>query len=147
MFATDANHGYTMPRLDGLSQLAPVCRDTEHPLRAIVDTYRLCEAARTSVEVNRVNHFLIADALQLTHALHLSLRFVATEGGSGIDPFPIPSDIIDACALSGAPSPELQAICQRENDRLQSGSGVGFTYMGTGGVELVGRLNELYGVR
>lgn len=147
VFATDADHGYTMPRLDGVSLLAPVCRDSEHPLRAIVDTYGLCDAARTPEDVARVNHLLIADALRITHALHGSLRFVPTEGGSGIDPFPIPSDILDACALPGTLSPELQAICQREVDRLQSGLGIGFTYMGTGGVELVARLNELYGVR
>jgi hypothetical protein len=55
--------------------------------------------------------------------------------------------ILDACALPPkASSPELTQICERERERLRSGNDIGFSYEGPGAVELVKRLNDLYGV-
>jgi hypothetical protein len=93
-----------------------------------------------------VNDVALADALRVAHFLHGRLRFATTGGGLGITPYPLPSDIVDACALHGGSSKELEALCQRERDRLASGTDLGFTYEGPGAVELVARLNELYGI-
>jgi hypothetical protein len=79
--------------------------------------------------------------------MHGMLRFTGG-GDSEIAPYPLPSDIVDACALHPeAASADLRAICERERDRLQSGHGIGFSYTGPGAVELVALLNELYGIR
>jgi hypothetical protein len=43
-------------------------------------------------------------------------------------------------------SADLKTMCDRERDRIQSGNDIGFIYTGPGAVELVARLNELYGI-
>ncbi len=89
-----------------------------------------------------------ADALAVTHFLHGQLRFVADTKAMSIRPYAIPAEIIEACDLHpGRNSQALNEMCDREKDRWNSGSGVGFYYTGPGAVELAERLNELYGVR
>jgi hypothetical protein len=145
-FTPDGTTAYVLPRPDGAPELQPVCLDSQSDLRNIVELYHLCSAANNSDEVAVVNHIQLGDALRITHFLHSQLKFVVTTDGIGIQPFPIPSDILDACALdAGASSQELQAICDRELDRVLTGSLVAFTYNGPGAVELVLRLNQLYG--
>jgi len=147
VFAVSAASAYTIPRLDGEPRLQPPCVDASHPLARLVDQYGLCAAATNEEEVSRVNDIAPIDALTLTHFLHLQLRFTATDGGLGIDPFPIPADILDACGLHpDINSADLSALCERERDRLQSGIDIAFSYTGPGAPELVARLNELYGI-
>jgi hypothetical protein len=140
--------GYVIPRPDGASQLRPVCDDAGHPLRAVVDRYGLCQVASSPAQVDEVNSMTIGDALHVTHFLHTQLVFAVDTSALGIAPFPVPSDIIDACDLASAspPSSDLELICQRERDRLASGFAIGFSYTGPGAAELVSRLNQLYGV-
>ncbi|HEY0603483.1 MAG TPA: hypothetical protein VGD58_11260 [Herpetosiphonaceae bacterium] len=136
-----------MPRPDGAPELQPVCTGVDHPLRSLVDRYGLCAQAANEAQVTRVNAMLPGDALQITHFLHTQLRFRATQEGLGITPYPIPSDILDACALHPeANSAALNAICERERARIESGDAVGFIYTGPGAAQLVERLNELYGI-
>ena len=88
---------------------------------------------------------LPSDALKVAHYLHTQLKFQAT--GTSIDPFGIPTDILDACALHpDSNSVELQQICDRERQRLESGEEIDFTCEGMGAVKLAARLNELYGI-
>jgi hypothetical protein len=142
VFAVSDTSSYVIPRPDGAPELAEPCADSEHDLHAVVEKYALCEPA-TSATVDIVNDIDPADALALTHYLHIELVFEVVPGG--IAPFPIPSDIIDACNLhpddNSVPFVEL---CEREQERLDSGHSIGFTYEGPGAAELVERLNELY---
>lgn len=148
VFASAADSAYTMPRLDGERRLAPACADPGHAVAALVQQYGLCAAATTTAEVERVNHMAPADALALTHFLHQQLRFVIADGTTpGIDPYPFPTDVLAACGLHvAANSAELNVICDRERDRLRSGIEPLYFYDGPGAVELVARLNELYGI-
>lgn len=147
VFAVSAASSYTIPRLDGEPRLQPACVDASHTMAPLVARYGLCAAAMNDEEVRRVNDMAPIDALTLTHFLHLQLRFTTTDNGLGIDPFPIPADILDACALhAGSNSADLSALCERERDRLQSGIGIGFSYTGPGATELAAHLNELYGI-
>lgn len=144
VFAVSATSAYVMPRPDGAPALAAVCADSEHELHALVEKYALCEPA-TGATVELVNDLSPADALALTNYLHRSLRFEVVPGG--LSPFPIPTDIVDACLL--APQENSQAfveLCEREQERLESGNELGFTYEGPAAEELALRLNELYGV-
>jgi hypothetical protein len=136
---------YIIPRPDGAPELQTICADVQHALRPLIDHYRLCSMATDTAHVKQVNNMKPADALQITHFLHTQLRFKAVD--DGITPFPIPSDIIDACNLHPqANSSEFTAICGREQNRLKSGQDIGFTYTGPGARELAARLNELYGI-
>lgn len=145
VFAKTAESAYLIPRADGAPGLQPACADEDHPLHSIVKKYPLCEMASSRAEVDRVNSLPPADALAIAHELHRSLRFVVTDEGMGIAPFPMPSDIMDVCELhSNADNPELQELCEEETARLQSGYDIGFSYSGPGAVALVERLNELY---
>ena len=147
VFAQTPDSAYVIPRPDGAPELASVCSDTGHELNQLVRRYALCQAASSGAEVTRVNDILPADALAITRFMHGVLRFVS-DGGSEIAPYPLPSDIIDACALHPeTPSADLRAICERERDRLASGQGIGFSYTGPGAIELAALLNELYGIR
>jgi hypothetical protein len=101
----------------------------------------------SSQQVNLVNDMLPADALLLTRFMHQRLRFAIGPASNGITPSPIPTDIMDACGLHPQMnSADLTAICERERGRLRSGYDIGFSYQGPGAVELVARLNELYGI-
>ena len=71
------------------------------------------------------------------------MKFVADATHSGILPWAIPGDILDACALHPN-SPELEAMCERERSNLIAP--VGLSYTGPAADELVARLNELYGI-
>lgn len=145
VFARSQTSAYVMPRVDGAPELAPACSSSAHELHPLAVRYALCEPASSEAAVDRVNDMLPADALTIAHFLHTQLKFVA--GPESIRPFPIPTDILDACQLSPAQnSPELVAICERERQRLQSGHDIGFNYEGPGAVELARRLNELYGI-
>ena len=147
VFSQDGESAYVIPRPDGAPELSSPCTDANHDLHTVVVRYDLCSAAGSTEQVNTINHIELSDALRVIHFLHTQLKFVVTEDPLGIQPFPIPSDIIDACALgAGLNSSELEAICERERDRLRSGVDVGFSYTGPGGAELVTRLNELYGI-
>lgn len=145
VFATTPETAYIMPRPDGDPGLEAACTNEEHPLYTVVQYYALCQPASSAEAVARINSIYPKDALAVTHELHSRLRFVANE--AGIAPSPIPSDILDACALhSNDDEPELAAICEREADRLGSGNDIGFAYEGPGAVALAKRLNELYGI-
>jgi len=147
VYSQDGLTGYVIPRPDGAPEFSTPCADPQHELHLLVVRYGLCSAAGSPEQANIINHIDLPDALHLTHFLHGQLKFVAAQDGSGIEPFPIPGDIVDACALGGAMnSSDLEAICQRERDRLQSGIDIGFSYTGPGAAELVMRLNQLYGI-
>ena len=146
VFASSSTSAYTIPRIDGQPLLQAPCTDSGHALRPLVDKYGVCQAAGSVEQVEIVNHMIPGDALALTHYLHTVLRFTAP-GEASIEPYPLPSDIIDACELSARTnSPELEAMCARERDRLASGSGIGFSYTGPAATQLAARLNELYGI-
>lgn len=147
VYSRDGVTAYVIPRPDGAPELATSCADSQHKLHPLLIRYELCSAASSMEQVEVINHIALGDALVVTNFLHTQLRFVNTEVGLGIQPFPIPADIVDACALGGGMnSSDLEAVCQRERDRIRSGLGIGFSYSGPGAVELVARLNELYGV-
>lgn len=147
VFATSRTSAATIPRLDGNPGLKPACADPQHELATLVQRYALCSSAATSQAIARVNDMSPADALELTRFLHHRLRFVVVSEGIGVFPWPVPTDIIDACGLHPQMnSSDLTAICKRESARLRSGREIGFSYQGPGAVELVTRLNELYGI-
>jgi hypothetical protein len=147
VFAVTAASAYTIPRIDGEPRLQPACADATHALASLVQRYGLCASAMSQEEVQRVNDMAPIDALTLTHFLHGQLRFTTVDTVLGIDPWPIPSDIIDACGLQpGANSAELTTLCERVRAGLQGGFETAYGYPGPGGVELVARLNELYGI-
>jgi len=137
----DGITAYTLPRMDGAPAFQPACADDTDALHELVTRYDLCAPAQSEQQVNIVNSLALADALQLTHYLHLHLQFVSD--GASIAPFPITADILDACALH-ANTPELQALCDRERDNLEDP--LGLSYSGPGAIELAARLNELYGI-
>jgi len=146
VFAASENGAYMLPRPDGAPGLGAPCLGPQHPLASIVQKYGLCSAAMGSEQVDKVNNMNVTDAFAVARYLESQLVFVATD--VTIEPFPIPVDIIDACALhASSNSAELTAMCQRESGRLKSGEDIGFTYTGPGAVELAARLNELYGIR
>jgi hypothetical protein len=147
VFVRDNQRSFVIPRPDGAPELQSACTDAEHQLRILVERYGLCTQAATEAHVTLVNSMLPDHALQITHFLHTQLRFRVAPDGMGITPYPIPSDILDACALHPqANSAALTALCERERDRLASGHAVGFVYTGAEAAELVERLNELYGI-
>jgi hypothetical protein len=146
VYAANAAQVALLPRPDGAPQLDAPCFGKNHPLAPIVQKYGLCHAATSEAEVTIVNSMNYSDAFVLARYLQSQLVFVST--ADGFSPFPIPSDILDACALHPATnSAEFSAICQREANRLEAGIDIGFTYTGAGAVEMAGRLNELYGIR
>jgi hypothetical protein len=138
---------YTIPRLDGAPMLAPACTDANHPLAPLLRKYELCAEATTTEQVDRINHMAPADALQITHFLHMNLRFAASTEAHQIVPYAFGSDIIAACDLHPAQnSSALNVFCNRERELARTGIGVGTTTEGPGAVELALRLNELYGI-
>jgi hypothetical protein len=148
VFAESPDSAYVIPRPDGA--VATICADASHELFELLDGRGLCGDQGADF-VERINHLPLEDALTLTHHLHSTLKFEAlkTDGKTtGIAPYPLPSDIVDACALDfSSNSAELEALCQRERERLESGQAIGFSYEGPGADELVLKLNELYGIR
>ena len=147
VFAKSRTSAYTIPRLDGHPLLAPACSDAQHEVAPLVTRYALCAPAMSSQDVALVNNMAPEDAQQLTRFLHRRLRFEVGTAVLGITPAPIPTDILDACALHpDQNSPDLTAMCNRERDRLRSGNDIGFAYAGPGAMELAQRLNELYGI-
>ena len=148
VFLVDGQRAAMIPRPDGAPELQPACANVDHPLHPLVERYALCTPAADATQLMRVNNMLPDDALQIAHFLHTQLRFSTTQAGLGITPYPIPSDILDACALHPqANSPALTALCERERARIQSGDAVGFLYTGPGAGELAQRLNKLYGIQ
>ena len=146
-FSKDGQTAYLIPRPDGAPELQPVCTDPQHQLRGLVDRYLLCAAGMTADQVTVINRIDLADALRITHFLHTQLKFVTISGGRGIQPFAIPSDILDACTLGGhVNSAELEAICESERVAVRNGIEPRVPATGPGGAELVSRLNELYGI-
>jgi hypothetical protein len=43
VYAVSADSAYVLPRPDGAYPLAIVCNSASHPLRSLVDRYRLCD--------------------------------------------------------------------------------------------------------
>jgi hypothetical protein len=147
VYSRDGVAGYVIPRPDGAPQLATPCTDSQHDLHPLVVRYELCSGATSTEQVEIINHIDLSDALDITHFLHGQLKFVVSQDFLGIDPFPIPADIVDACVAGGGMnSSDLESICQRERDRLRSGIDIGYSYTGPGAAELVARLNLLYGI-
>jgi hypothetical protein len=58
-------------------------------------------AAANADQVSVVNHMDLSDALRIAHFLHTQLTFVTTADGIGIQPYPLPSDIVDGCTFGG----------------------------------------------
>lgn len=147
VFSQDGNTAYVIPRPDGAPELSTPCSDAYHDLHAVVVRYELCSFAESEEQVNIINHIELSDALHVTHFLHTQLKFAVTQDTLGIHPFPIPGDILDACVLGGQVNPlELESICQSWRDAIASGNDGPLVYSGPGAVDLVTRLNELYGI-
>jgi hypothetical protein len=147
VFSQDGASAYVIPRPDGAPELATPCANADHDLHPVVVRYQLCSAAESTEQVGIINHVDLTDALHVTHFLHSQLEFAATQDGRGIQPFAIPSDVLDACSLGGQPnSLELESICQSVRDAISSGIEMRGDYSGPGGAELVTRLNALYGI-
>jgi hypothetical protein len=147
VFVRDGGQAHIIPRPDGALALHQVCADPRHELRSIVDRYRLCTAAASIEDVRIVNAMSASDALQMTHFLHGQLRFrvVVSGGMAHIHPFPMPSDIIDACESGRGPiSPALDLRCQGAR---QPEGGFRMYEDGEAAEDLAARLNELYGIR
>jgi hypothetical protein len=148
VFAKSATSAYVIPRPDGARELTAPCNLQSHPMRALVDKYRLCEQATTPESVDVVNDMMPSEALEITHFMHALLLFEATEGIPNVSllPFPIPSDVLDACNLHvGQNSPALQGDCDAVRQFVASGIEPAPTFDETAG-ELALLLNELYGI-
>ena len=147
VYSRDGVTAYVVPRPDGDPRLAIPCADSQHDLHPVVVRYDLCWAAGNTEQVEIINPIDLSDALDVTHFLHGQLKFVVSQDLLGIEPFPIPTDIVDACVVGGGMnSSDLESICQRERDRLRSGTEIGYSYTGPGAAELVARLNLLCGI-
>lgn len=147
-FSRDGNTAYVIPTFNAAPELSEPCSDADHELATVVARYGLCSSPQSPDQVDLVNHMELSDALRVIHFLHTQLKFVATQAGVGITPYPLPSDILDACALGGqANSTELDSICRNERDVIDHGFDIGRFYTGPGGVDLAIRLNQLYGIR
>ncbi|MCP4167383.1 MAG: hypothetical protein GY759_16050 [Chloroflexi bacterium] len=148
VFVQDEKSAYIIPRPDAAPELQAVCTDESHALRDLTDRYQLCSAATDSSQITKINNMLPEDALRLTHFLHTQLRFHFGDDGTGITPFPIPTDIVDACSLHPQTnSAELDELCERERSRRDSGQDIGYVYSGDAAKQLVELLNELYGIQ
>jgi hypothetical protein len=146
-FSQDGNTAYVVPRPDGAAELSGPCSDASHELHPVVVRYGLCSAAQSPEQVGAVNHMALSDALGVTHFLHAQLKFVATQVGVGISPYPLPSDILDACVLGNqVNSAELDSICRDVKGMVDQGIEKQLIYTGPGGAELAMRLNQLYGI-
>jgi hypothetical protein len=156
VYAVASHSAYVLPRPDGAYQLDIVCNDDTHPLRPLIDRYRLCHVATAASvdgggspgDVDVVNDMEPADALEITHFLHTQLLFEATEGMPGINlrPFAIPGDVLDACALHpGMNSSELTSDCHLEQQYVDTGVEPLPDFFRTA-TEMVRLLNELYGI-
>jgi hypothetical protein len=144
VFARSATSAYTIPRIDGDEGLQPICADPQHPLAPLTHKYPLCRQAENDAELALINGMLPADALALTHFLHVNLRFHPTPNGPA--PYPVSPDFFDACNMPRASSADFQAVCAREEENVRSGFPIGLVYRGTAAAEMSERLNELYGV-
>ena len=135
---------YIIPRPDGAPELQAACNDEAHPLNELVASNFLCQSATSSQQVEAINNLDPNDALAVTKFLHQQLLFTYDES---ITPFPIPSDIIDACDMRSFENEvELEALCEVEEQRLSGGIEIGIIYSGPAAEQLVSRLNELYGI-
>jgi hypothetical protein len=147
VFSQDGKTAYVIPRPDGAPELSTPCTSANHELHDVVVRYELCSFAENTEQVNTINNIELPDALRVTHFLHTQLKFVVTQDVFGIQPFPIPSDIIDACVLGGqVNSAELESICQTWRDTIANHVDGPLGYTGPGAVDLVMRLNQLYGI-
>jgi hypothetical protein len=143
VFATGPDSAYVIPRPDGSPYLSPVCANPQHALRALADRYTLCGA----VDVELVNSMKVDDALSLTHFLHQSLVFVASE--QGVTPGALSSDILDACESDPAfRSGPLAERCEFEIEAKRSGrrDEIGWIHTGEQAEALAEKMNELYGI-
>jgi hypothetical protein len=144
VFAQSPESAYIVPRPDGTIFLGEPCYNFDHELRELVERYRLCDAARSSADVDVINDMAPADALKVAHYLHTLLAFRPTD--DGILPPPLPSDVLSACALRpDERSAALVSICEAEEERLQGGGDIGIDYA-PAATELAARLNEVYGI-
>lgn len=149
VFAESADSAYLIPRPDGAPGLQDACTDSTHALHAVVERHALCTTAMSSAQVDSANEIPPSDALAIAHHLHASLRFVAhDQGGYGdIAPFPLPSDIADACALHETASvPDLDSACEKERRGSVSSAEEVVQHTGGEAAKLAARLNELYGI-
>jgi hypothetical protein len=157
---TDTSSASVIPRPDGAPGLGAICSDPTHELRPLVDKYPLCQPAATQEQVRIVNAMVPFDALQITHFLHRQLKFAAVHttipapgGGtarwSAVRPYPIPSDIADACALKKSTgSATFHEKCRSIMDNLKIGLWRSEpVWIGDEAEELASRLNEIYGVQ
>jgi hypothetical protein len=148
VFSSNGVSAYVIPRPDGAPELGVPCADPQAELHPLVDRYELCAAAGAA-DASVINNIQLSDALRITHYLHTQLKFVVSSQYSlGIQPYAIPSDVVDACAVDrGSNSTDLEAICQHVRDQISSGTeGPPFTPTEAGSGELAMRLNQLYGI-
>jgi hypothetical protein len=148
VYALTPHSAYILPRPDGAYQLTFVCRTDDHPLRPLVDRYRLCSPAATPEDVDVVNDMKLADALAITHFLHTQLLFEASESvpDAFVRPAPIPGDVLDACALHpDSSSAALASDCDLERQAVETGMDA-FPDFSATAPEMAALLNELYGI-
>jgi hypothetical protein len=90
---SDGTTAYVIPRPDTLGTTYALCGDgaTDQALAALVAKYDMCSATVQDPDV--INKMVPQEALQITHALHQNLVFVATTTGS-ISPFAADDDVL-----------------------------------------------------
>jgi hypothetical protein len=148
VFVKDGSQAFIIPRPDGAPELRAICADPRHELRSIADRYMLCTVVASNEHVRLVNTMSLSDALEITHFLHGQLKFSVAGSSNGtvhIRPFPMRSDIVDACEFRQQMiSLELDARCQKAHQPE------GLMWVGKdreAAEDLASRLNELYGIR
>jgi hypothetical protein len=137
---------YMFPRPDGRPELTAACTKGD-AFAAELQDYRLCNAAASAADVNRVNALPEALAMRVSTRLHETLRFHREK--DGIDPFPYNTDVVAVCERDAAArNGFLKARCDRELAAKDGGDRAAIAYAWTEGelAELPSRLNALYGI-
>ncbi len=137
---------YMFPRPDGRPELAAACAESG-TFADDLRSYRLCAAAASQADVERVNALPMDLAMRVSTRLHQTLRF--RREGDHVEPFPYNTDVVAVCERDAAARGGfLKVRCDRELRARDSGERTAdfLAWSEAELTELPARLNALYGV-
>ncbi len=154
VFAREGEEGvytaYMIPRPDATGITWGICDGEDAALAELFERNLLCQSSVGQDELEVINAMDVAEALEISHALHERLVFSPIDYGDGwsVEPFAPERDLAEACVQWGSDYPDAAEVCDELVGNMEAGTCMMLAqlYSEAEATDMAALMNRLYGI-